>query len=168
MKFNGDLFNQIVKRKVRKPTGGLISMEPDYLGFLGYVHTVVNWVQKAIPEAERVDFLVERKLGITNNLQHFYQNVPAFLESIGRNDLIPLIGEITPGGKDRSPLQAADVFCWHLRRGLENTLIGNDLDRWNKLQRSKKHCLGNFNDDAVRALAKACDGREQSRDQAQE
>lgn len=110
-KFNGDLFNQRVKRKVKKPTGGAIWMMPDHLGFLGYVYVVLEGVRTVIPTTEKVDFLVERAAGITDNLKYFYEGVPQFLELVGKQDLLPLLGGIIPGDKERSPLQAADVFC---------------------------------------------------------
>jgi hypothetical protein len=156
-KFNGDLFNEVMKRKVRKPDGGLIWMHPDHFGFLGYVYVVLFGVRKTIPDTEKVDFLVENNEEVTKNFQYCYNGVPEFLASIGRHDLIPLMGEIIPGGKDRSPLQAADVFCWHHRRGSENTLAGSDLARWNKLLGRKKYSFGSINDQALRELAEASD-----------
>jgi hypothetical protein len=155
-KFDGDLFNQHIKRKVRKSTGGLITMTPDYLGFLGYALIVIKLVREAIPQTERVEFLVERNGAVTKNLHEFYSEFPKFLESIGKQDLIPLVGEIIPGGKDRSPLQAADVFCWHHRRGSEGTLTGNDLARWEQLHSSKKYCFGNMDNQALAELAEEC------------
>ncbi len=120
------------------------------------------------PRAERLDFLVERKSGVTKHLRDFYSNIAPFLESIGQAELIALIGEIIPGGKDRSPLQATDVFCWHLRRSAENALAGVDLERWNQFERTKKYCHGNLNDEALSELAEASNKMEQSGDKTAE
>lgn len=156
-KFDGDFFNQNIKREIRKSTGGSMWLMADYFGFLGYVYVVLHSVRKAMPEAERVDFLVERNGEVTKNLHLFYSEIPIFLTSINRQNLIPLMGEIIPGGKDRSPLQAADVFSWYLRRGSEHTLTGNDLARWEQLQSSKKYCFGSLKNEALAQLAEAFD-----------
>jgi hypothetical protein len=137
-KFDKGIFDQRVKRKVRKPTGAAIKMGPEYLGFIGYALVVIESVKKAIPDTERVDFLVEKNGPFTTNLQYFYDAFPRFFKSVGKDELIPLLGEIIPGGKDRSPLQAADVFCWHLRRESEKSLSGVDLKRWEKLVQKPK------------------------------
>lgn len=155
VKFNGDLFNKRLKRKVTKPSGKAIWMMPDHLGFLGYALIVLDGVRKVIPTAEKVDFLVERNVGITDNLKHFYNGFPEFLELEGKQELLPLLGEIIPAGKERSPLQAADLFCWHYRRGSESTLSGDDLSRWNRLERTKKYCFGTLSDEAVSHIAEA-------------
>jgi hypothetical protein len=150
--------DQHVKRDVRKPTGGVIEMGPEYLGFIEYAYLVIDSVHKVIPETEKVDFLVERNGPFTTNLKHFYDGIPEFLESIGKANLIPLLGEIIPGGKDRSPLQAADVFCWHLRRDSEKSLSGVDLERWEKLvQKPKQYVLGSVRDEVLHEIAEASD-----------
>lgn len=156
-KFDGDFFDQRIKREITASTGSRIWMMADYLGFLGYVHTVLHSVHKSMPQAERVDFLVERNGEVTKNLHEFYSGIPPFLASINRRDLIPLIGEIIPGGKDRSPLQAADVFAWHLRRGSENTLMGNDMARWEQLQHSKNYHFSSLRNESLADLAEALD-----------
>jgi hypothetical protein len=159
-KFNRDLFNKVVKRKIRNANGAVIWMQPDYLGFLGYVYVVLHGVRKVIPDTEKVDFLVEKNGEVTKNLYDFYSAIPEFLASIGKHDLIPLMGGIIPGDKDRSPLQAADVFCWHHRRDSENDLVGSDLARWKKLRSRRHYSFGAMSDKALHELAEASDQRE--------
>jgi hypothetical protein len=137
-------------------------MQADHFGFIGYVYVVLESARKVVPEVEKVDFLVESNGDVTKNLQYFYSAIPAFLTSIGKQDLIPLVGEIIPGGKDRSPLQAADVFCWHARRGTENSLAGNDLARWEGFLENKKYCLANFPKEAILELAEDADKLDKS------
>ena len=140
-KFDGDFFDKHIKRTITTSSGTRICMRVDYFVFLGYVYVVLHWVRKAMPRAERVHFLVERNGEVTKNLHEFYSGISPFLASMNRPDLIPLIGEIIPGGKDRSPLQAADVFAWHLRRGSEHTLTGNDLGG-GRSYRAVRKCFG--------------------------
>lgn len=156
-KFDGQFFDQRIKRAITTSTGRRICLTADYLGFIGYVYVVLHRVHKAMPRAKRVDFLVERNGEVTKNLHEFYGEIEPFLASISRPDLIPLIGEIVPGGKDRSPLQAADVFAWHLRRGSEHTLTGDDLVRWEQFQGSKKYCFGSLENEALAQLAESLD-----------
>jgi hypothetical protein len=73
---------------------------------------------------------VERSGEITNHIQEFYKDMPKALESIGMERLIPLLGELTPGGKDRAPLQAADVLCWYSQRFREGTLDHKNVRRY--------------------------------------
>lgn len=90
--------------------------EPDYLSFVAYAHTVLDYLHKKQPEAEKVDFIVERKGNITRYIQEFHDGLAGALTSIGRPELSPLIGELIPAGKDGIPCQAADLLCWHAAR----------------------------------------------------
>jgi hypothetical protein len=38
------------------------------------------------------------------------------LEMLGHPEWRPLVGDLIPGGKDRVPLQAADLLCWYTKR----------------------------------------------------
>lgn len=89
---------------------------PDYIGFLGFAYAALDCVGTNYPDAERVDFLIERKTTITHNIGGFLASLEGALHHKGRPELVRLIGELIPGGKDRVPNQAADVAVWHLRR----------------------------------------------------
>jgi hypothetical protein len=95
---------------------GVYPMQPDYTGFYGFVYAALEYVHTNYPDAEKVDFIVERKSGITPHLDDFYRSIDKGLRAKGEGHLIRLIGELIPGGKDRVPLQAADVGIWHFAR----------------------------------------------------
>jgi hypothetical protein len=107
---------------------------PDFISFIGYVHGVLeNAVH--IPGVTKVDFLVEQNGNVTEILRAFHGKVKTSLSKFGRGDLIALMGEFRPGGKELIPLQAADVFCWYLQRHQSGKLHGDwpNARRWNRL-----------------------------------
>jgi hypothetical protein len=99
-----------------KPQPAVHTLEPDYIGFLGFAYGALHYVATNFPDAERVDFVVERKARVTHYMRDFMGSLAAGLERKGESSLMPLIGEFMPGGKERAPLQAADLAMWHLRR----------------------------------------------------
>jgi hypothetical protein len=108
--------DELAEIKMLVASGGVKDLEPDYICFLGYAYVVLVVLHEFHPEAEKVDFIVERKSDITKHIQEFHSHLADELKLIGRKDLVPLIGELIPAGKDRIPLQAADVLCWHTMR----------------------------------------------------
>lgn len=90
--------------------------EPDYIGFLGFAYAAVDCVFQNYPDADKVDFVLERKTTVTHHIIEFRDGLADAFRHTGRTELIPLIGDVIPGGKERVPLQAADVAVWHLRR----------------------------------------------------
>jgi hypothetical protein len=104
------------KTKIRSRTGGYKTFDPDYFCFLAYVWFVLNHVAIHRPEAEKVDFIVERKGHVTKYIQQFHSEIAMALDAFGQPELSGLVGELIPGGKERVPLQAADVLCWHTAR----------------------------------------------------
>ncbi|HEY1679394.1 MAG TPA: DUF3800 domain-containing protein [Candidatus Sulfotelmatobacter sp.] len=128
---DGGLFRQVfASHKLLAVTGGIKRYEPDYYAFMTYAYAVLCRVQIRHPEAEKVDFIVENKAGITKHLSGFYDSLPNALRHIGREDLIHLVGEFIPGSKERVPLQAADFLCWHTQRADAQTLTLQDWRRW--------------------------------------
>jgi hypothetical protein len=97
-------------------SGGAKTFEPDYTCFLLYTVLVLSYVDTYHPEAEKVDFIVERKSDITKHIQEFHSHTAANLAALGQSSLARLVGDLIPGDKDRVPLQAADVLCWHSAR----------------------------------------------------
>ena len=92
------------------------TFEPDFLCFLFYAWVAVNYLKLFHPDAEKLDFLVERNGVITKHIQDFHSTLAENLGALGDASLANLVGKIVPGGKDRVPLQAADVLCWHTAR----------------------------------------------------
>ncbi len=112
-------------------SGAVTPYRVDYFTFMAYALVVLKRVHAKCPEAEKVDFLVENNGEITKYIHEFYRELPGALKTIGQSQLIPLVGEFLPGGKDRAPLQAADYLCWHSRRAREETLRDErDRRRW--------------------------------------
>jgi hypothetical protein len=138
---NAGLFrDQLNEIKIVAASGGAKTFEPDYMCFLGYAYLVLSYVQKTHPEAERVDFVVERKTGVTKLIEEFHSHLAPDLEAIGSKHLVPLVGELIPGGKDRAPLQAADMLCWHTGRAYHpETMDADDIRRYKKFSRRKGH-----------------------------
>jgi hypothetical protein len=134
IKVDGRIFaNNLKKRKFFASSGARIEYEPDYYAFLIYAFAVLCRVKVKYPEADKVDFVVEQRSKITKYVQDFYETLPKSLRHIGREDLIPLVGDFIPGSKERTPLQAADFLCWHGQRSDAGTLEDSDARRWNPI-----------------------------------
>lgn len=117
---------------------GVFAIEPDYFGYMGFAVAALNYVYTFHPEAEKVDFLIERKEKVTNRIiTEFHQGLGDNLEEIGSGHLKRLIGEAIPGGKDRVPLQAADMFLWHLLRFESGTATRDDLKRLHEMHHGR-------------------------------
>jgi hypothetical protein len=116
-------------------TGGIKDYHhPDYFCFQAYVLAVLMYVERWHPDAEKVDFIVERNGEITKHIQTFHSNIAFVLQQRGKASLARLVGELIPGSKDRIPLQAADVLCWHMGRArTPDTMDDDDIRRHNSL-----------------------------------
>jgi hypothetical protein len=110
------------KLKVVVSTGGAKSFEPDYICFLAYAVLVLDYLDKCHPEAEKVDFIVERKGDVTKHVQEFHSHMAKHLKILGSPSLSRLVGDLIPGDKDCVPLQAADLLCWHSARSTSKTM----------------------------------------------
>jgi hypothetical protein len=112
------------------------AMEPDYLCFLMYALHALGFVTREYPDAERVDFLVERTdKAITGRFHGFHQRLKAVLEQLGLQSHARLVGSLDHVGKGHVPAQAADVLCWHGRRLLEGALSRTNERRYATLAR---------------------------------
>jgi hypothetical protein len=124
--------------KMIAASGGKKDYQPDFLAFTSYALSVLVQVKLRYPDAEEVDFLVENNSEITKHIYELYKALPDALNLINRSELIPLLGEFIPGGKDRVPLQAADYLCWHSQRKEAQTLSDvRDVRRWNTIAQRK-------------------------------
>ena len=96
----------------------------------------MSYVKTHHPEAEKVDFVIEQKPDVTKYIQEFHSQLALCLEAIGEPSLSTLVGNLIPGGKDRVPLQVADVLCWHSCRPPE-TMDAADIRRYAQLAHRK-------------------------------
>jgi hypothetical protein len=134
----GHFRDELREQKVVVSSGGAKNLEPDYICFVGYAYLVLKYLERFHPEAEKVDFVVERNGDITKHIQEFHSHLAADLESLGEPSLVKLVGELIPAGKERIPLQAADVLCWHTGRARQHgTMDINDIRRYRKLIRRR-------------------------------
>jgi hypothetical protein len=116
-----------VIRRSKQP--GLYQFQPDYIGFLGFAYGALDFVWREYPGAERVDFVIERKSGITQHVTEFHASLGESLAQKGETHLVPLIGELIPGGKETVSLQAADFVMWHQRRFMCGECDASDIRR---------------------------------------
>jgi hypothetical protein len=87
--------------------------EPDYLCFIAYARHILGHVYRKWPDAQKVNFVVSRKQGITNHIATFRDAMQDFLAP----PLKKLVGELIPASMElQVPLQCADVLLWHLQR----------------------------------------------------
>jgi hypothetical protein len=152
--FNGGHLRKIFERKVKFSTGAHRRFEPDYIGFCGYVVGVLGRIKHFHPEAQKVDFVVERNGEITKRIQEFYVTIPAALELLD-SGLANLMGEIIPAGKDRTPLHAADLLCWYTRRAHLKSLEPKDLQRYSVIAKRKGARI-TLSDEELECLYSAC------------
>jgi hypothetical protein len=105
-----DAFRDI--RYVRyEPQPGLYKTHPDFIAFQGFVQGVLEYIADKHPSAEKVDFVVERKTGVSHySADHLIDEIKRALAEHGYESLVRYIGEVIPAGKSRVPLQAADVM----------------------------------------------------------
>ena len=128
--------------------------EPDYYAYLPYAYALLCGVKIMFSEAERIDFMVEQKSGITPQMQGFHESLPEALRHIDRSDLLPLLGKFIPGMKQDIPLQAADFLCWHSQRAEAETLDESDARRWYRMARMKGFSF-EMTEELMRPLAEA-------------
>lgn len=101
----------------------------DHFSFNAWVLSVLHYVHLRHPESEKVDFMVERKDGVWEKLKEFYEGLASGLDHINRPELKKYMGDFIPVGKDRAPVQMADMLCWHASRANLGLLKGRDAMR---------------------------------------
>ncbi len=150
--FIRDRFAEVrVVRSFGKPRG----FEPDYICFLSYAWIALNYINKHHPEADKVDFVVERNGDVTKHIQDFHSTLSEALKAFGKPSLARLVGDLIPGGKDRVPLQAADVLCWHTARA-QNPETMDEADRRRySLLAHRKGTREQFTDEQIAQMADA-------------
>ena len=115
----------------------------------------MEYLEKYHPEAEKVDFIIERKAQVTRHIQDFHSQLAQALEAQGAASLARLVGELIPGGKERVPLQAADVLCWHSARSQQvGTMDAADKRRYAKLAH-RSGCLSHLTNEQISQMEAA-------------
>src|SRR6202521_1009060 len=132
----GHVRDKFAMSRVVASTGAKHPFDPDYICFLGYAFFVLQYVASHYLEAEMVDFIIERKRHVTKYIQEFHSQLALCLMALGEPSLSNLVGDLIPAGKERVPLQAADVLCWHSCRPVE-AMDQADIRRYAKLARRK-------------------------------
>jgi hypothetical protein len=151
---DGAHFRDETKGMKIKPAPGMASteFEPDYICFLAYARLVLGYIEHRHPEAEKVDFIVEMNGKITKHIQKFHANLTDSLKYLGKDSLARLVGQLIPAEKDRTPLQAADLFCWHVARARKPEMMdANDFRRYSRLA-NRVGCIYEFPKDTITEL----------------
>jgi hypothetical protein len=108
------------------------------LAFLAYAWAALKYLAEYHPEVEKLDFVVEKKTTITQHVRDFHTDLPLALAALDNPELARLVGRLIPDGKERLPLQAADLLCWHCaRREKPRTMTPEDVRRYRKLTAHK-------------------------------
>jgi hypothetical protein len=111
--------NEFAEAKMRRSSAKQFEakpFEPDYICFLAYAHTLLDYIHAKHPHVEKVDFVIEQKGIITRYVNEFHSHLADAMNSINRPELGLLVGALSVGDKERIPCQAADVLCWHAAR----------------------------------------------------
>jgi hypothetical protein len=119
--------------KVLLTSGAKKKFVPDYLAFTSYAYAAILFCQQFRPDMERVDFVVERNGELTDHIKDFYVGMATACEANGHPELIQFLGDLIPAGKDRVPLQAADVLCWHTQRYEKGTLDAKAIEQFSDI-----------------------------------
>lgn len=128
-------FAEAEVKLVIKTEGGIArrAFEPDYICFLQWAFRVLRYVEQQYPDAENVDFVIERNGRITKHLHRFHTSMAKVLSDLGADRLARLMGDFSVGGKERVPLQAADLLVWHTQAAQAGSLSVSDERRYDKL-----------------------------------
>lgn len=151
---NAGMFrDQFAEFRVTVPGRKPMPMEPDYICFLAYAFVLLKFVHTTHPEAEKVDFVVERKNVVTRYIQEFHSQLGICLETLGEPNLAELVGDLIPGDKQRVPLQVADLLCWYTARPTE-TMTVSDIRRYSTIAH-RQGCQVEVSQDDLMKMCKA-------------
>jgi hypothetical protein len=151
--FVRDRFSEV--KVMRSSLGKPSRFEPDYICFLSYVWIVMNYIEQHQPNAEKVDFIVERNGNVTKHIQDFHSTLAQQFTEFGKPSLAQLVGDLIPAGKERVPLQAADLLCWHTARAESpETMDDADIRRY-RLLASRNGTRETFSNEQIAQMAVA-------------
>jgi hypothetical protein len=89
----------------------------DYIVFIGYAIALIKEVHSRQSSIRRIIFNIDNKKHISHHMQHGLREEMISELTQTHPELASLFGDVVPlSDIDHKPLQAADVFCWHLRR----------------------------------------------------
>lgn len=134
---------------------GVYQMEADYLGFLNFVYVTLIWIDKFAPEAECVDFVVERKQDVSRCFHDFFKDIGPNLEAIGLAGGAKLVGHLTEGGKDDAALQAVDFALWHKQRHFSGRARPEEGARWRAIIDSRLGYWHEIEDGSIADLGRS-------------
>jgi hypothetical protein len=160
-KVDGGHFRKLFgKSRMIKQTGqpGTYRMLPDYVGFLGFARGVLEYVHDNHPEAERVDFIVERKTTVSHYLPNYLNMIVDWAKREKRHALLALVGDVMSADKARAPLQAADLAMWHIRNHEAGLSKPDDIRRLAAMFNDRPMTLNEItNEDLTRVAARTKD-----------
>lgn len=123
----------IVKSKGRRES----KFQPDFLCFLGYAMLTLDHMTKQ-PQCEKVDFVVENNGKTSDYLNKFHSTLEECLVALDRPDMARLVGKFLIVSKERIPVQASDVLCWHTARARNRSSMHFfDILRYRQISRMK-------------------------------
>jgi hypothetical protein len=116
--------------RARTEQPAIIPFQPDFIGYLGFAYVALSYVNLKYPDADRVDFVVEQKQQVTAGQRELHDTLASSLEALGRPELAKLVGGFIPGSKERVPLQAADMGCWHVLKQEHGGLLSSEVKNY--------------------------------------
>lgn len=153
----GRAFSSVqIRRSQNKSTG----FAPDYLCFLGYSMLALEYVSLVHKDCDKLDFMVEKNGKITDYIRGFHSTLKRSFTQLGRPELARLVGDLIPVGKDRLPVQAADLLCWHTARSRNpSSMSYDDLKRYTSLSQ-KQGSLAELEQETINELAATLLGKD--------
>jgi hypothetical protein len=128
---------------------GVYRLDPDYPAYLGFAYAALEGAARLHSDVEKVDFVIEKKTGVSHRLQEFHDGLPDILRADGRGDLAALVGELIPGSKERVPLQAADFLVWHRRRDKTGEATADDRLRIHRMIHGRHGVTNRLDNDDI-------------------
>jgi hypothetical protein len=93
------------------------SSEIDYICFIAFSLRLMQEISRSQPAVEQIDFNISKKQRISHHLQHGLHEAMALELQVMNSKLAMMFGKVVPlDMREHTPLQAADVLCWHLQR----------------------------------------------------
>jgi hypothetical protein len=135
MTVNSDHMYDTYTEKLQLTSGAKKRFVPDYLAFTSYAYAAILFCERHRPNAEKVDFIVEKNGDLTNHIKEFYAGMAIACEANGHPEMIQMLGDLIPAGKERVPVQAADLLCWHTQRYEKGALDAKGIEQYADIAR---------------------------------
>jgi hypothetical protein len=121
-----------------------VPLDPDYICFICFALTQLMWIHGKHPDVERVDCWVEQNGLISRYLNQFHEGSADALVDAESPELAPLVGEFKQVGKDRIPVQAADMLGWHARNHERDSLDRDGVRRYWRMTTGDNREMGRY------------------------